>query len=73
MTIPWKASVMVASLAILSVGCAMVAPWDKDELGKPTMQFGGDDASQPFFAHALITNEEAEGGEGGSGGGCGCR
>lgn len=63
----------IAALLALACGCATVSPWDKEELGKPCMEFGGDGAAQPFTAHALITNEQAVGGEGGSGGGCGCR
>jgi hypothetical protein len=62
----------VAILAAAS-GCATVSPWDKETLSKPCMEFSGDESAQPFVAHALITNEQAVGGEGGSGGGCGCR
>lgn len=62
----------LAGLA-LCAGCATVQPWEKAELGKPCMQFSGDGPAQAFRAHALITNEQAMGGEGGSGGGCGCR
>jgi hypothetical protein len=60
-------------LAALSQGCATVKPWDKDVLAQPCMGFSSEAPAQPFMAHALITNEEAEGAEGGSGGGCGCR
>ena len=60
-------------LAALAAGCATVQPWDKELLGRPAMQFSGEHPAQPFIAHALSTNEQAEGGEGGSGGGCGCR
>jgi hypothetical protein len=62
-----------AALAALAAGCATVQPWDKEALSRPAMQFSGEGAAQPFVAHALSTNEQAEGGEGGSGGGCGCR
>jgi hypothetical protein len=56
-----------------AAGCATVQPWDKEELAKPCMDFSSDGAAQAFRTHALITNEQAMGGEGGSGGGCGCR
>jgi len=69
----WRRLLLAAAWAGLAAGCATVAPWDKEELGKPPMRFAGEDPAQPFVAHALSTNEEAEGGEGGSGGGCGCR
>ena len=63
---------VLAGLAFCA-GCATVQPWEKDELAKPCMQFSGDGPAQAFRAHALVTNEQAMGGEGGSGGGCGCR
>jgi hypothetical protein len=53
-------------------GCA-VRPWQKETLSKPYMKFSQDSAVQHFYQHSLITVEQAEGGEGGAGGGCGCR
>ena len=66
---------LAAAVALLALGsgCALVQPWDKRVLAQPCMQFGDEAPAQAFTAHALITNEEAVGGEGGSGGGCGCR
>jgi hypothetical protein len=75
MTLPPAALLRLCLCAALAgaAGCATVAPWDKDELAKPCMEFAADGAAQAFRTHALITNEQAMGGEGGSGGGCGCR
>jgi hypothetical protein len=58
---------------ILASGCASVQPWDKDILAQPYMEFRGGHKTQRFMNHAVITLEEAEGGDGSIGGACGCR
>jgi len=54
-------------------GCAMVQPWEKAELSEVQMQFVQKNPGRHFMDHALVTMEQAEGGNGKSGGGCGCR
>jgi hypothetical protein len=61
-----------AMLGILG-GCAMVQPWEKAQLSEPQMQFVQKNPGRSFLDHALVTMEQAEGGNGKSGGGCGCR
>jgi hypothetical protein len=67
------AKLLAVAALWLVAACATVRPWDKETLSEPCMEFSGDGVAQPFVAHALITNEQTVGGEGGSGGGCGCR
>jgi hypothetical protein len=68
-----RARAIAALAALLLAGCATVKPWEKAELSKPHMRFSGEGAHAGFIGHALLTNEQAEGGDGGAGGGCGCR
>jgi len=62
-----------AALALAACGCARVQPWEKEALAQPRMRFSQDSDAQHFVDHAIITQEQAEGGSGGAGGGCGCR
>jgi hypothetical protein len=61
------------ALGLLSGACAQVQPWQKDVLSQPRMQFRSQLSGRKFVAHAAITMEQAEGGDGSVGGGCGCR
>lgn len=61
------------AFAALAAGCAHVEPWQKAELGQPYMQARSTQWGDAFRTHALITIEQAEGGDGLAGGGCGCR
>ncbi len=68
---------LIQSIALgllgLLCGCAHVQPWEKEVLAQPRMRFSHDSDAQHFVDHAIITQEQAEGGSGGAGGGCGCR
>lgn len=66
---------LFASLLIIGTlsGCASVQPWEKAELAQPQMNFTQMNPGRHFIDHALVTMEQAEGGNGKSGGGCGCR
>ena len=64
---------LALALACLAAGCATVKPWEKAELSQPWMRFTIEGAHAGFVTHSLVTNEQAEGGDGGAGGGCGCR
>lgn len=62
-----------ALLALCLCSCATVKPWQKQVLSAPQMRFSQESDTLHFVEHALTTIEQAEGGAGGSGGGCGCR
>jgi len=59
--------------ALLAVGCATVDVSEKEDFTKPCMGFDKDRPSQGFVKHAYLVQEQADGGDGGEGGGCGCR
>jgi hypothetical protein len=61
------------AILCLSAGCASVEPWQKAELAQPYMQPRSSEWGDAFRTHAIITIEQAEGGDGLAGGGCGCR
>lgn len=64
---------MLLAAAWLAQGCETVGIADKAALARPGMQFDDQRRSQAFVNHVLITEEQADGGNGGEGGGCGCR
>ncbi len=61
------------ALTLFCSACAHVEPWQKAELGQPYMQPRSAQWGDAFRTHAIITVEQAEGGDGLAGGGCGCR
>ena len=68
---------MIAALAVglglaLS-GCVTVGVADKEAFTWPCMGFDKERSSQAFVKHVFLTQEQADGGDGGEGGGCGCR
>jgi hypothetical protein len=72
--IPDRITRLVLLVLVLGLfGCASVKAWQKETLAQPIMEFKQDGPDQSFLDHAQITVEQAEGGNGGTGGGCGCR
>jgi hypothetical protein len=61
---------VVASLALASVGCTHVAPYERGKLAHPMMT--ADDLQGPAAAHVLAVHEGATGGGSLSESGCGC-
>ncbi|MFM2275185.1 MAG: hypothetical protein RL211_1057 [Pseudomonadota bacterium] len=64
----------VVGLAMLG-GCSnlgQVSPWEKNNLAKPGMTFGGDPLDERFVQHIYGSKENSSGGYGVGGGGCGC-
>jgi len=61
---------LVGSLAIMSTGCAAVAPYERGRLAHRTMTTA--DLAGPAEAHARAIQEGATGGSFEAGGGCGC-
>ena len=68
----WRMAVLLV-LAALCGACSSVQPGVKDVLSQERMRFRSSLSGRKFMAHASITVEQAEGGDGSAGGGCGCR
>ena len=72
LALPARLALLLVSLA----GCASVQPWEKGELAKPEMGFGGSALAGALEAryadHIYTSREAASGGSGVGGGGCGC-
>ena len=69
-----KKLLMLVTVAALA-GCGslgQVQPWEKGNLAKPSMTFGGDPLDQAFVQHIYSSKENSSGGYGVGGGGCGC-
>jgi hypothetical protein len=64
---------LLALLALTLSGCATVQPWEKGLLAEEQMRLAQGRPGRAFVEHVLITIEQAEGGQAGAGGGCGCR
>jgi hypothetical protein len=65
---------VVVGLSLLG-GCSnlgQVSPWEKNNLAKPEMTFGGDPLDERFVQHIYGSKENSSGGYGVGGGGCGC-
>jgi Domain of unknown function (DUF4266) len=59
-----------ASVLLVQVGCAGVAPYDRGRLAHPSMSTS--DLTQPSEEHVRAVHEGAMGGGFEAGGGCGC-
>jgi hypothetical protein len=53
-------------------GCATVAPYERERLARPDMDFGRNADAKAGEEHATAYREGSSGGMGASGGGCGC-
>ncbi len=53
-------------------GCATVAPYERERLAKPDMQFEPDADGSAGEEHATAYREGSSGGSSSKGGGCGC-
>jgi hypothetical protein len=69
-----RASIAITWLGLLALlaGCGSVQPWEKNNLAKPEMTFGGDALETRHAEHVYTSREGASGGAGVGGGGCGC-
>ena len=56
----------------LSVGCAVVAPYERERLARSDMALGRDPDLSAGEGHAEAYREGSSGATGQSGGGCGC-
>lgn len=71
MTTRWLAITLLVG-SLLTVGCARVAPYEREYLADPIMQVDPDPEENTMRQHVLGTREGSIGGYGGGGGGCGC-
>ena len=66
------ASLVIGALVMGSVGCARVAPYERETLARKDMQLQGNAESKAGEEHATAYREGSSGGSVASGGGCGC-
>ncbi len=67
--------VVVIASCVVQTGCAnlgKVEAFEKGNLAKESMTFGGDGLEGRFHEHIYASKENASGGNGVGGGGCGC-
>ncbi len=64
--------VAVVSAASLLGGCAHVAPYEREDLARTSMDIARESSEMGFRAHVHESREGASGGMGAAGGGCGC-
>jgi Domain of unknown function (DUF4266) len=76
---PWTATMhnlaLMAMIAATSSGCAsfgQVEAFEKGDLAREEMTFGGNPLEAKFHEHIYASKENATGGSGVGGGGCGC-
>lgn len=65
-----KLTCLLAALSL--VGCATVAPYDRERLSRPDMTLESDAELHAGADHAKAYREGSSGGTGTSAGGCGC-
>lgn len=66
---------VIITLGIACAGCATMTPpkpWEKGDLARTSMQFGGDPLEAKYTDHVYQSKEMTSGGQGVGGGGCGC-
>ncbi len=61
-----------AAIAVLSIGCRTVEPWERGQLAQGSMNPDRDPLRNALEEHMLFSREAASGGRGIGGGGCGC-
>ncbi len=66
--------VMIRALLLLCLasGCATVAPYERENLTRPSMDMEREAGEAGFHAHVHDSRQGATGGHGSTGGGCGC-
>jgi len=65
-------SLLLLFAALTVGGCVTVAPYERENLAKPSMDMSRRVAESRFEAHVHNAREGASGGEAATGGGCGC-
>lgn len=62
----------LVGLLLTAVGCAVVAPYERETLARRDMELGGQAALSSGEEHAQAYREGSSGGGDAKGGGCGC-
>lgn len=65
-------TLVAACVALLLGACAHVAPYEREDLSRPSMDAERETRETAFRAHVHDAREGATGGHGAAGGGCGC-
>ena len=63
---------LVLTLLTGAAGCVHVAPYEREDLSRPSMDVAREGPEAAFHAHVHDSREGATGGHGSTGGGCGC-
>jgi hypothetical protein len=58
--------------SLLAAGCVHVAPYEREDLSRPSMDTSREASEATFHAHVQDSREGATGGGASTGGGCGC-
>jgi hypothetical protein len=66
------AKMMAFAAGVALIGCATVAPYERETLARRDMQFEQSSDTSAGASHATAYREGSSGAEGSSGGGCGC-
>lgn len=72
MTIHRTLALLLLVVTLGAVGCAPVAPYQREYLAKSHMSFDPDPLATRSLQHMYFSKEAASGGYGIGGGGCGC-
>jgi len=62
----------IGAILLLISACGTVAPYQREDLARPSMDLIGETNEVAFRAHVHDSREAATGGHGSTGGGCGC-
>lgn len=70
--LPFIQSMLIVILVFSNLGCTQVLPRQRGHLALPQMSLDPDPMGFSLRQHTSFSKEAANGGYGGSGGGCGC-
>ena len=65
-------TLLACVVAFAIAGCAHVAPYEREDMARPSMDIARESSEMGFRAHVHESREGASGGMGAAGGGCGC-
>lgn len=63
---------LLFALFVMTTGCSIVHPWDRDLLAEKKMRFIPSPSLHAVDEHIYFSKEGSMGGEDAGGGGCGC-
>ena len=65
-------ALLLIAVAILSGGCTIVRPWERDILARKDMEWSPSPLEAALDTHIFFSKEASLAGGGAAGGGCGC-